>query len=198
MVRRLAAGERVPRERLFLSFTRHNPAIITSGPGGLNGSIKGAGFVPREEYAHEFLQTFLSHINAGWRKGYAEQGLALLAQMVYGEEGRKRLDFAKLGSLELARGHTWVNILHEPRATLLFYEPPSVSYEVRCRVEIHREGLYHALINAMHDVYHRPDPSRWPERPAYIFVIEEIYDNSAGPRGFGRKIYPVERDARGE
>jgi len=190
IVRRMMAGERIPKEQLYLSFTRHNPAVITSGPGGLNGSIKGVGFVPKEEYAQEFLELFMEHINKGQCQSYAREGLALLYRLIYSEEARERLDFNRLGSLELACKHTWTNILAEPKATLLFYEPPSTSYEVRCRVEIHREGVYHALVNAMHDAYHGPEPSCWSERPVYIFIIEEIYDNSVTPQWFGRKIYP--------
>lgn len=190
-IHKILAGESVSKAEFYLSFTRHNPAVITYGPGGLNGSIKGVGFIPKEEFLQEILDAYMEHINAGWRKGYARKGLELLARLLYSDEGRERLDFTRLGSLELAKSHTWANVLNEPRATLLFFEPPTTSYEVRCRVEIYESGPYHLLLNAQHDVYHEPHPERWPERPAYVFVIEEIYDNSASPQGFGRKIYPV-------
>ena len=37
-------GKEMSREKVFLSFCSHNPALITHGPAGLNGSIKGFGF----------------------------------------------------------------------------------------------------------------------------------------------------------
>jgi hypothetical protein len=45
------------------------------------------------------------------------------------------------------------------------------------------------LLNAQHDLYHRPNPDGWKDRPAYIFVIDEIFDNSVTPKGFGKKIF---------
>ena len=49
--------------------------------------------------------------------------------------------------------------------------------------------MYHRLINAQHDVYHQPHVESWTNRPAYIFIIDEIYDNSATDEGFGNHIY---------
>jgi len=43
-------------------------------------------------------------------------------------------------------------------------------------------------MNAQHDVYHQPHPERWESRPAYLFHIEKVFDNSASPQGFGRQI----------
>ena len=41
-------------------------------------------------------------------------------------------------------------------------------------------------------MYHTPDMNRWLSYPAYIFRIEEIYDNSATKNGFGQKLqYPI-------
>jgi len=124
---------------------------------------------------------------------YSERG-KLIRRQANGEQvpPHEIFLFTRFGTLELARDHTWANLCADPTATLLFYQPPRVSYELRGKVEIHEDGSpYHRLLNAQHDVYHRPDPSRWKDRPAYIFVIEEIYNNSAAPDGFGRKIYPV-------
>jgi hypothetical protein len=36
-------------------------------------------------------------------------------------------------------------------------------------------------------MYHAPDMERWKTRPVYLFHIEEIYNNSVGPDGFGKK-----------
>jgi hypothetical protein len=48
MVRKMASGESVQPDTLFLGFTRHNPTFISHGPEGLNGSIKGVGFLPKK------------------------------------------------------------------------------------------------------------------------------------------------------
>jgi hypothetical protein len=190
LIRRQAAGESLPRGELLLGFTRHSPAVVTCGPAGLNASIKGIGFIPKAEYLEETLAAYLAHIERGWRPGYREEGLRLLVERLYSPPAEGRLDFSRLGTLELARCHTYVNLQADPRVTLLFFEPPSVSYELRGRAEIHQEGSpYHRFLNAQHDVFHFPHPERWSERPAYLFFIEEIYDNSASEGGFGRRIY---------
>ena len=190
LIRRQAEGEPVPPHEIFLGFTRHNPAVVSNGPAGLNASIKGVGYIPRPEYVQETLDAYLQHIGRGWRDGYSQDGLRLLMRLLYGKGGTERIDFARFGSLELARDHTWINIQADPIVTLLFYQPPGTSYEVRGRAEIHEKGsIYHRLINAQHDIYHQPDPKRWSRRPAYLFTIEEIYDNSVTPQGFGKRIY---------
>ena len=74
-----------------------------------------------------------------------------------------------------------------------------VSYKLKGTIEIYDEvssgktELYQRFINAQHDVYHTPSGMElWQKRPAYIFRIEEIYDNSASRNGFGeRLIYPA-------
>jgi hypothetical protein len=190
LIRRQAEGERVPPHEIFLGFTRHNPAVVSYGPAGLNGSIKGVGYIPKLEFVQETLDAYLEHIGRGWRDGYSDEGLQLLMRLLYGKGCQERIDFSRLGSLELAKDHTWDNLRANPVVTLLFYQPPAVSFEVRGRAEIHEEGsIYHRLINAQHDVYHQPHPKGWPKRPAYLFLIEEIFDNSASPEGFGRRIF---------
>lgn len=190
LIRRQAMGEEVPDHEIFLGFTRHNPAIVSYGPEGLNASVKGVGFIPKPEYLDETLNAYMKHIQRGWRDGYFEEGLKLLMRLIYGRGCKKRIDFTRLGSLELALGHTWGNLQSNPTVTLLFYQPPEISYEIRGRAEIHQEGsIYHRLINAQHDVYHRPHVESWVRRPAYLFIIEEIYDNSSTDEGFGTRIY---------
>jgi len=39
-----------------VGFTRHNPAFITGGPAGLNGSIKGVGYIHKEQFLEESLE----------------------------------------------------------------------------------------------------------------------------------------------
>lgn len=190
LIQRQAGGENVSPHEIFLGFSRHTPAIVSVGPAGLNASIKGVGFIPKPEYLQETLDAYLKHIQTGWSETYSQAGLQLLMRYLYGDGCKERIDFTRFGSLELAQKHTWDNLHVNPRVTLLFYQPPMISYEVRGRTEIHVEGSrYHQLLNAQHDVYHRPDPDGWGRRPAYIFLIEEIFDNSVTKNGFGSKIY---------
>lgn len=188
MVRRMASGEKVPHETVFLGFTRHNPAFITHGPAGTNGSIKGVGFVPKKEYLEETLEGYLRHIDRGWREGYSQEGLDLLVKYLWSPEAKNRIDFSIMGSLEMAKKHTWTNVQDNKDVTLLFFQPPRVSFEVRGEVEVVTEGPYHLYLNAQHDVYHKPNKDRWAGRPAYIVHIKEVYDNSASAEGFGQRL----------
>ncbi len=189
LIQRQASGEKVPSHEIFLGFTRHNPAVVSHGPAGLNASIKGVGFIPKQAYLQEYIDAYLEHINKGWREGYSDEGLQLLVQMLYGPGCEERIDFTRFGSLELARDHSYINLKANDEVTLLFYQPPVVSYEVRGKAQIYEPGTsYHKLINAQHDVYHRPHPERWDDRPAYVFAIEEMFDNSASKNGFGTRL----------
>jgi hypothetical protein len=84
MIRRQAAGERIPPQEIFLGFCCHTPAIVSSGPAGLNASIKGVGFLPKPEYLQQTLDAYLQHIRSGWREGYSQEGLNLLVELLYG------------------------------------------------------------------------------------------------------------------
>lgn len=198
-VMKLQRGEKISREQVFLSFCSHNPAFISHGPGGLNGSVKGVGFLPKPEYLEETLEAYLRHIKSydGDDEAYSKRGLALLVEHLYRPEVHDRIDFTRLGSLEMAKKHSWDNFRVNREATLIYYQPPVISYELRGTIEIYDEAtsgkreLYQQFINAQHDVYHRPDMSRWLMRPAYVFTIREIWDNSASKEGFGTKMrYP--------
>jgi hypothetical protein len=91
----------------------------------------------------------------------------------------------------MAKKHSWENYKVNPEATLIYYQPPVVSYELRGKIEIQEEGIYHQFVNAQHDVYHSPNVERWVTRPAYVFHIEEVFDNCVTKDGFGTKLqYP--------
>jgi len=169
---------------VLISFTRHNAAVITCGPAGVNGSIKGVGFIHREEFLAETIEKMREELRRPYNPMSA--GRFLLGEIYV----RDRVDFTKLVSLELARRHTWKNLTEgKKEATILFFTPPSTSYEVRCEVEIHEEGPVWEYTNALHDIFHRPKkPRDWSRTPAYLFKIREIYDNSEDKMGV--RIYP--------
>jgi hypothetical protein len=198
-VLKLYRGEMVSPEKMFLSFCSHDPAFVSNGPAGLNASIKGIGFLPKDEYLEETLEAYIKHIKTydPSDKEYSSRGLKLLVDYMYGEDVRDHIDFTKVGSLELAKKHSYANYQVNPQATLIFYQPPAISYELRGKMEIYDETvsgkreIYQQFINAQHDVYHSPDMTRWLTRPAYIFHIEEIFDNCVTKDGFGEKmIFP--------
>lgn len=201
-VKALAQGKEMTPEKIFLSFTSPDPVFISHGSAGLNGSVKGIGFIPKEEYLEEALAAYIEHIKTydPQDKTYSDRGLQLLLKWLYSEEAEKNIDFEHIYSVEMAFKHSWTNYRENPEATLLFYQPPMLSFEVRGKMEIvgeHNEPgtispfelpLIQQFINAQHDVYHLPDIERWVTRPAYRFTIEEIFDNSANKIGFGTKI----------
>lgn len=198
-VMNLYENKDMSKEKVFLSFCSHNPALISNGSAGLNGSIKGFGFIPKEEYLEEVLEAYLKHIEAydGDDKAHSQRGLKLLVDQIYHPDMHHKVDFERIVSLEMAKKHSWANLQENPEATLIYYQPPMISYELRGKVRIFDEAqsgkreLYQQFVNAQHDVYHRPDTSRWLKYPAYVFDIEEIWDNSVSKTGFGTQLqYP--------
>ena len=199
-------GEQMSMEKMFISFCSHEPAFVSYGPAGLNASVKGVGFLPKDEYLEETLEIYLKHIATfdPEDKTYSQRGLGILIEQMYGDEARKRVDFTKLGSLELAKKQSWINYQQNKEAALIFHQPPMISYKLKGRIEIYDEKqsgkreIYQQFINAQHDMYHTPGGFElWIKQPAYIFRIEEIYDNSATRNGFGERLeYPVPDDEK--
>lgn len=201
VLKMLSNPEEMSPEKLFLSFCSHDPCFVSNGPAGLNASIKGIGFMPKPEYLEETLEAYIKHINTYDKddKAYGQRGLELLVKYMYGEDVRDRVDFTQVGSLEMAKKHSYTNYKANPEATLCFYQPPAISYELRGKMYILDENdsgkreIYQQFINAQHDVYHAPNMERWITRPAYIFKIEEIWDNCVTKEGFGTQMeYPYE------
>jgi len=183
LVEKMLKGEL--KERDFLvGFLRHTPAIVTYGPAGLNASIKGIGFVPKEDFLEEITNKMKNALKQPRNMKIAAK---FLLEYVYNE---KYIDFHKFSTIELARKHTWINLQHSNKATILFFMPPETTYEVRCKATIHTQDLYWEYVNSIHDLFHmpnEPDVKDWNKRPVYIFEIEEIYDNN--PKFMGKKIY---------
>lgn len=188
LLKKLARGEQLSFEQLVLEFTRTTPAIITYGPAGLSGSIRMVGFVPKKEVIEQQARKAVEYAYGSKSMSLGQVSRILLEEF-YREE---LLDLYLIGGLEMGFRHSWTNIRATRRATLLYFIPPDTSFEVRCSVEIHDDGEdpYKIYLNALHDLFHKPKRDR-SNYPAYIFHIEEIYDNSNSLRGFGRKIYPI-------
>ena len=45
---------------------------------------------------------------------------------MYAPEAKERIDFTKIGSLEMAKDHSYKNYKANPEATMFFYQPPMI------------------------------------------------------------------------
>ncbi|MFQ5910441.1 MAG: hypothetical protein ACE5IJ_06945 [Thermoplasmata archaeon] len=213
---RILNGEKVDMNKFFLDSTRHNPALATAslahdGTLDVNAKIVGAGYVVKERFLNDAVERLSLHIEKGdvefdkveskkdkreFFEGYQARGMRVLLKVLYFDpkEARERLDFTKMSTLELAANvphssqHTWSNVQSSRRACLVFYRPPNISFELRCEIEIHTDSDYRHLVNRVHDSFHYTPQDQRKGRPAYIFSIEEVYDNSPTPDGFGKRI----------
>jgi hypothetical protein len=203
-VKALAEGGKMNMEKLFLSFTSHNPVFISHGAKGLNGAVKGVGFAPRPGFMEAALKDYIEHIKtfSPDDPGYQARGLHILIKHLYCEEAERNIDFSHLYGIEMAYKHSYANYLENPEASLVFYQPPMISYELRGRMELigkrHQKGAVvdpfglppvQQFVNAQHDVYHAANTALWKSRLVYRFTIEEIWDKSAGKNGgFGKRL----------
>lgn len=182
-----------------------------------NSKIIGCGFVLKREFLDEATKVFKEHIvregmdassttpfgrhekatkeDKEKLREFQSKSLKLFQKKLYfeKEEAEKMMDFTKLCTIELGNqypnrpAHMWNFAQNNKKATLLYFTPPVLSYEIWCNVEIHTEGPYFEFIHAVHDAYFGEDPSEI-NLPAYIFNVEEVFNNSASPKGFGMKM----------
>ncbi|MBI5375415.1 MAG: hypothetical protein HZA77_08265 [Candidatus Schekmanbacteria bacterium] len=182
-----------------------------------NAKIIGAGFVPKKDYMIEVTKIFKDHIkkegmaadstSAFGRhehatkedreklRDYQKKSLIMLSKLMYLEKevAGQKMDFSKVCTIELGHqypdkpGHTWDYVQKSDKATLLYFTPPVLSFELRCSVEVHTEGPYFDFSHGIHDAYFGEDPSE-THLPVYIFNVEEVFDNSATPQGYGKQI----------
>ena len=203
--------------QFFLDSTRHNPALCTAyrRPDGklyVNAKIVGIGYVLKQTFLPEATEALLRH--AGWgdtlctktqlseentqvSNEYQRKGMQLLSKHLYlePEEAIRRVDFTKMSTLELAidkpqsAKHTWAIMQENRTACLLFYRPPSITFELHGNIDVHEKGPYYEFVNAVHNAFHyAPRERRSIGWPVYIFNVEEVYDNSPTSETFGKKI----------
>lgn len=201
----------------FLDSTRHTPALCTAflredGTIYVNAKIVGVGYVLKEKFLSESLPLFQEHLEHGDKlflkakneserrvvmRAYQKHAMRLFLRFLYlePEEAYKRVDFTKLSTIELAKNvshsskHTWNIVQKNKTACLLFYRPPSISFELHGWLEIHESGVYYDFVNTVHDAFHYASPEkRKANRPVYLFNVEEVYSNSPTSKGFGTRI----------
>ncbi len=182
LIRKMHDGQ-LNRQDMLVGFTRHTPAVVSHGPGGLNASIKGVGVVHKPEFLAETVQRIEEYLHK-YPRPQPRTAARFLLDEIYQEE---KVDPLRLSTIELARRHTYENLKRGGQATLLFYMPPEATYELRCKATCHHDGLEFRFVNGLHDVFHGRRKT-WDNTPVYIFTIQEIYDNH--PDLMGKKIYP--------
>ena len=62
-VMKIYNGEQMSMEKMFISFCSHEPAFVSYGPAGLGASVKGVGFLPKDEYLEQTLEIYLKGIS---------------------------------------------------------------------------------------------------------------------------------------
>jgi hypothetical protein len=175
----------------------HNGAVATHGIRRLdtrftvNNAIKGLGFLPKPER----IDSLISLFRANWEAPFPKK-LDLLTSLY--EDFERVFDPSRQVSLELYtertfETHTFLNVMANPVADIVFLDVPSYEIKCICRL-LHPEDktLSEAdqkvveYINTVHDFVHGEAP-----RPsiAMVFYVVEVYDNSP-PAGKGVRIVP--------
>ena len=175
----------------------HNGAVATQGIRRLdtqftiNNAIKGLGFLPKDEK----MDSVLSLLRENWTSPFMEK-LQLLTSLY--EDFGDVFDDTKQISLELYtektfETHTFLNIMANPVANVVFLDVPSYELKCLCRLlhpedETLDEGDRRIVdyINTIHDFVHGEAPRK---SIAMVFYVVEVYDNSP-PAGRGVRIVP--------
>jgi len=217
LIERLLREDPTDPTKLFLEFTRHTPVLCTAAPRSdgtveLNGKVVGVGYVLKREKMGSAIKALRDHLRATdeeyeaargdrekLRRLYEEhsrRGLELLLRYLYlpPDEAEKAVDFEKLATVELAKRlpwsskHTWRIVQRSKAACLVFFQPPSTSFEVRGTLSVHVDDEYHEFVTLAHDAYHYTPPEHRTDRPVYVIHVTEVYDNSPTRGGFGTRL----------
>ena len=175
----------------------HAGAVATYGGGRrdtrllLNNAVKGMGFAPRREKIGELTERLKSTMD-----GDMQAKLEILKDNYRHPEWWDR---TKQVSLELYtrpefETHTFLNLMANPTATIVFTDMPS--YELRAIARMVHPEDHNAppwernlleYSNLAHDYFHGQAPQPYT---LLAFYIIEQYDNSPG-KGQGRRVMPV-------
>ena len=216
LLQEIVDGKRMSPERLLLDSTRHNPTLITAacvnGEVVLDARIVGISYVLREEYVAEAIRRLEEHLKMTdeeylrasgdrdrLRRLYEEhrmRGVKLLLELVFHPRGvaEKYIDFEKLAIIEEPANRfrdrsmqTRSIVQAGSTASLIFFQPPGTSFEVKGKLTIHTDDTIHRLVTLIQDAYHYTPPEERGERPVYLLHVEQVYDKSFTPAGYERR-----------
>ena len=217
LIEQMIKGEVRDYSRFFLEFTRHNPVLCTAALDEnnkveINGKVVGVGYVVKKKYLKKYIEIFENHLqktDIAYEKvkgnkqelnrlyeEHSKRGLSLLLEHIYLERRKAEeiIDFEKLATVELAKRiphsskHTWKLVQRNKSACIVFFQPPSISYELKGLLSVHENDDYHKFVTLVHDAYHYTPLEFRSDRPVYIFHVLEVYDNSPSMHGFGKRI----------
>ena len=157
----------------------------------LNNAVKGIGFVPHRNIIKERIKRMEDTFKAPM-----PEKLEFL-QEIYKE--KEKLDLTKQVSLELYstpnfETHSFLNLMGNPVATIVFLDIPSFELRTICRV-VHPEDRKAPefeqdivkYTNLIHSYFHGAFKKKFP---ALIFYVIEAFDNTPGEKdGMGRRIH---------
>ncbi len=170
----------------------HLPVVSTSNDGdaafAIHSATKGVGLLPRSEHLAGYVE-LISDCVERCRDAPAAETLPERIEVAraFYEEPR-HIDDRRFGLIEIFQGRSYVNLVRDPRATLLFTSPGPVylSYQLNCSARIVTpEDLSFRFIRGMRllfemDGFH----IRQPEYPfGYVFEVREVFDKT--PRRLG-------------
>jgi len=202
-LKKLLSGD-IDSGKFIIEMTRHTPVLCTArvlkdGSVFVNAKVVGAGFVPKYHLLRDVitkLRTYIARSSNTSIEEYRKEGLKLLLDTIYfddRERAYENIDFEKIAMLEIASKipwsskHTWKNLQENKRVCLLYYMPPTISFELHGTVEVYTNGPYYEYVNLVHDIYHNPKSGR-SSYPCLIMRVEEVYDNSPSSKGFGKRL----------
>ncbi len=177
----------------------HSGCIASYGVGRedshftLNNAVKGIGFVPHPAFIKDRIKTMERTI-----KSSMPEKLEFL-QSIYQE--RDKIDFTKQVSLELYttsnfKTHSFLNLMENPIATIVFLDIPSFELRTICRIVFpessdvseNEEDILN-YTNLVHSYFHGTFSRRFP---VLIFYVVEVFDNTPGEMdGMGKRIETV-------
>ncbi len=185
--------QRIMKQDFIPSFQAHLPVMATLNPNGrfpIHTATKGTGFLPKDEFLKEYIELFQNCLEKNKHKTWKESLPARVEVMQEFYQIREKIDFRRLGFLEIFKGRTYHNILANPSAALQFTGPGPryTSYQVNgFAQEVNSQNLCYRFIYLArqlfeHDSFHIQQP-QYP--CGYIFWVCEMYNKS--PRGHAGK-----------
>ncbi len=181
--------QRIKAQDFIPNFHAHLPVMATMNPNGqfpIHMATKGTGFLPKDEFLSEYIELFQDCLEQSKLKTWKESLPDRVAVMQDFYNYVEKIDFRKLGFLEIFRGRTYRNILANPTAAVQFngQGPQYSSYQINgiAQVVDSKNLCYRFIYLARQLFEYESFHIQQPQYPCgYIFWVCEVYNKS--PRG---------------